>query len=62
MKQQKQFFGIVVKKFAQAFKAQTGKIVKVLKAKEEKQKNLPLQLPAPLQKPRLCNFFGKNSG
>lgn len=39
-KQQKQFFDTVVKEFAQAFKAQIGKIIKILKAKEEKQNNL----------------------
>lgn len=60
VKQQKQFSGTAAKEFAQAFKAQTGKIVEALKAKEERRNNLPPQLPAPLQEPRLRNFPSKS--
>lgn len=62
VEQQKQFSGTAAEEFAQAFKAQTGKIVEALKAKEERQNNLPPQLLAPLQEPRIRNFPSKNSG
>lgn len=42
VEQQKRFSGTAAEEFAWAFKAQTGKIVKALKAKEEKRHNLPL--------------------
>lgn len=64
MEQQKRFSGTAAEEFAQAFKAQTGKIVEALKSKEERRNNLPLQLPAPLQEPRLRNspFKSKMTG
>ena len=60
VEQQKQFFRTAMEEFAQAFKAQTGKTVEPLKAKEEKRNNLPPQLLAPLQEPRLRNFPSKS--
>lgn len=60
MEQQKQFSGTAAEEFAYAFKAQTGKIVEALKAKEERRNNLPPQLPAPLQEPRLRNVPSKS--
>lgn len=62
VEQQKQFSGTAAEEFPQAFKAQTGKIVEDLKAKKERRNNIPPQLPAPLQEPRLRNFPSKNNG
>ncbi len=47
VEKQKQFSGAAAEEFAQAFKAQTGKIVEDLKVKEERRNNLPPQLPPP---------------
>ena len=62
VEQQKQFSGAAVEEFARAFKAETKKIVEALKAKKERQNNLPSQLPPTLQELKLRSFPHKNSG
>ena len=60
VEKQKEFTGRAAKDFASAFTKQTAKLVEVVKAREERQKAMPPQLPAPLNEPKLRSFPNKN--
>lgn len=60
VEKQKEFSGAAAEEFAQTFKVQTAKIVEAVKAREEKRKILPPQLPLPLKEPKLRSFPNKN--
>ena len=57
---QKEFTGRAADGFASTFTKQTAKLVEVVKAREERQKAMPPQLPAPLNEPKLRSFPNKN--
>lgn len=60
VEKQKEFTGRAAEDFASAFTKQTAKLVEVVKAREERQKAMPPQLPAPLNEPKLRSFPNKN--
>lgn len=60
VEEQKEFTGSAAEEFASAFTRQTAKLVEVVKAREERQKAIPPQLPAPLNEPKLRSFPHKN--
>lgn len=60
VKKQKIFTNRATKDFASGFIKQIAKLIEVLKTKKEKQKLMPLQLSAPLNKPKFQSFFNKN--
>lgn len=53
VKKQKEFINRAAKNFISAFTKQTAKLVKVEKAREERQKVISPQLPAFFNKPKL---------
>ena len=60
VKKQKKFTSAVAEKFMRIFTIQKSKLVEAVKAREERHKVLPPQLPLPLKKPKLRSFPKKN--
>lgn len=60
VKKQKKFINGIAKEFVSRFISQTAKLVEIVKAREEKQKAIFLQLSAPLNKPKLQSFLNTN--
>ncbi len=61
VEKQKEFTGRAAEDFASAFTKQTAKLVEVVKkVRKERQKAMPSQLSAPLNKPKLRSFPNKN--
>ena len=60
VEKQKEFSGAANEEFARKFRVQTAKIVEAVKARGEKRKILPPQLPLPLKEPKLRSFPNKN--
>lgn len=60
VEKQKEFTSSAAEEFASAFTGQTAKLVEVVKAREERQKAMLPQLPAPLKEPKIRRFLNKN--
>lgn len=60
VEKQKEFTGAAAEEFARVFTTQTSKLAEAVKAREERHKVLPPQLPPPLKEPKLRSFPNKN--